>query len=67
MIMEKLKIVFRITGTRSQAAALLRIIEGQYFSELTAALASGGDVVVPAQLSWYPDKLAYQLNVTRWA
>lgn len=56
---------FRITGTRTQAAALLKIIEGQYFSELTAALASGSDVVVPTLLPWYPDRLAYQLNVTR--
>jgi len=56
---------FRITGTRSQAAALLRIIEGKYFSELTAALAKGGDVVVPTILPWYPDRLGYQLNVTR--
>ena len=28
---------FRITGTRSQANALLRIIESKYFSELTRA------------------------------
>jgi len=56
---------FRITGTRSQAAALLRIIESKYFSELTRAKESGGDVVVPTLLPWYPDRLAYQLNVTR--
>ena len=57
---------FRITGTRSQAAALLRIIESKYFSELTRAKESGKeDVVVPTLLPWYPDRLAYQLNVTR--
>ena len=56
---------FRITGTRSQANALLRIIESKYFSELTKAKECGGDVVVPTLLPWYPDRLAYQLNVTR--
>jgi len=56
---------FRITGTRSHAAALLKIIEGRYFKELTEFLAKGGDVVVPKVLPWYPDSLAYQLNVTR--
>ena len=50
---------FRITGTRSQANALLRIIESKYFSELTRAKESGGDVVVPTLLPWYPDRLAY--------
>ena len=56
---------FRITGTRAQSAALLKIIEGRYFAELTEMLASGEDVVVPTHLPWYPDKLAWQLNVTR--
>ena len=37
---------FRITGTRSQANALLQIIESKYFSELTRAKESGGEVVV---------------------
>jgi len=56
---------FRITGNRSHAAALLKIIEGQYFKELTEFLAKGGNVVVPKVLPWYPDSLAYQLNATR--
>ena len=43
---------FRITGTRSQANALLRIIESKYFSELTRAKESGGDMVVPTLLPW---------------
>ena len=56
---------FRITGTRSQAESLLKIIEGRYFKELTEYSAGGGDVVVPRHLPWYPGRLAYQLNVTR--
>jgi len=56
---------FRITGTRSNAAGLLKIIEGQYFQELTEFLAKGGNVVVPKVLPWYPENFAYQLNATR--
>ena len=56
-------LLFRITGTRAQSAALVKIIEGRYFKELTES--SGGDVAVPSVLPWYPDNLAYQLNVTR--
>jgi len=56
---------FRITGTRSHAKVLLKIIEGQYFKELTEFLAQGGNVVIPKVLPWYPDNLAYQLNATR--
>jgi len=56
---------FRITGTRSHADGLLKIIEGQYFKELTEFLAKGGNVVIPKVLPWYPDSLAYQLNATR--
>jgi len=56
---------FRITGSKSQAEALLKIIEGKYFKELTEFLAQGGNVIIPKMLPWYPDKLAYQLNATR--
>jgi len=56
---------FRITGSKSQAEALLNIIEGKYFKELTEFLAQGGNVIIPKMLPWYPDKLAYQLNATR--
>ena len=55
----------KITGIGAQSAALLRIIEGGYFAELTEMLASEDEVVVPTHLPWYPDKLAWQLNVTR--
>lgn len=56
---------FRITGSRSQAKALLKIIEGQYFKEILDFEAKGGKVVKPEVLPWYPDQLAYQLNLTR--
>merc|ERR1719391_1145368 len=56
---------FRLTGCRSQARALLRIIEGDFFKELQEFQEQGGKVVIPKCLEWYPEKMAYQLNVTR--
>jgi len=56
---------FRITGFRSHAKSLLNVIKGEYFKEFTDFQAKGGKVVVPTCLQWYPDQLAYQLNVTR--
>ena len=44
---------------------LKSIIEGTYFSELVAAKAVLGEVVVPSVLPWVPGGLAYQLNLTR--
>lgn len=56
---------FRITGYRTQAKALLRIIEGKYFKDLVDLKAREGEAVLPKCLDWYPDNLAYQLNITR--
>ena len=69
---------FRVTGFRSQAFAVRDLIEGTYFTALTNALkaAPEGDVedgedaakVIidpPKSLPWYPDRLAWQLSITR--
>lgn len=56
---------FRITGNRSHAKSLMKVIKGEFFKEFTECAAKGGKVVVPTCLEWYPDQLAYQLNVTR--
>merc|ERR1719391_1864333 len=42
---------FRLTGCRSQARALLRIIEGDFFKELQEFQEQGGKVVIPNVLS----------------
>jgi len=62
---EDLPASFRITGYRTQAKALLRIIEGKYFKELVDLKAREGEAVLPKCLDWYPENLAYQLNITR--
>ena len=56
---------FRISASRAESQALLKILETDYFAELTSHQAAGEDVVIPKLLPWYPDNLAYQLNLTR--
>lgn len=65
---------FRVTGFRSQAFAVRDLIEGTYFSALASAVPKkeeeDGDgepikIDPPKALSWYPDRLAWQLNITR--
>ena len=67
---------FRVTGFRSQAFAVRDLIEGTYFTALTNALKAtpgtheeNGEAVKvidpPKALPWYPDRLAWQLSITR--
>jgi len=56
---------FRITGFRSQANALLKIIKGKYFKELVDLKERKGEALLPKCLDWYPEKFAYQINLTR--
>lgn len=60
---------FRITGSRSQAFALLRIIKDQFFSEYYKAVAEfkehGEEVPEPHCLPWYPNEFAWQLELSR--
>ena len=69
---------FRVTGFRSQAFAVRDLIEGTYFTALTNALKAapeegdvgGGEnaakaISPPKSLPWYPDRLAWQLSITR--
>lgn len=60
---------FRITGSKSQARALLKIIKDQFFSEYYRAVAkfreSGEEVPEPKCLGWYPNEFAWQLDLSR--
>ena len=62
----------RVTGFRSQAFAVRDVIEGTYFSALAQAVPKpnedNGEVLKiepPRALPWYPDRLAWQLSITR--
>ena len=64
---------FRVTGFRSQAFAVRDLIEGKYFTalaNLSTSEENGGsenriNIVPPKALPWYPDRLAWQLSITR--
>ena len=61
---------FRVTGFRSQAFGVRDLIEGTYFSALarkTEIEENEEDLpkVEPRALPWYPDRLAWQLSITR--
>ncbi|XP_050718595.1 tRNA (cytosine(34)-C(5))-methyltransferase-like [Eriocheir sinensis] len=74
---ENLPAAFRLTGTKNMACALLRVLKETFFEplsqitppELTPEEQEAGEEPVkplkPLCLPWYPDNLAWQLNLTR--
>jgi len=56
---DALPVSFRISGHRTQAKEVLKIIQGKYFHELV-----GGEAQ-PQCLPWYPDNLGWQLNLSK--
>jgi len=56
---EPLPTSFRISGHLSQSKAVLKIIEGEYFKDMTE------EQTKPECLSWYPNRVAWQVNLTR--
>ncbi|KAJ1519527.1 hypothetical protein ONE63_004809 [Megalurothrips usitatus] len=65
-LQETLPTSFRITGGKMEACAMLDVIEGQFFQELlSAGVEPGADIKPPKQLPWYPDRLAWQLDISR--
>ncbi|KAK6629062.1 hypothetical protein RUM43_002879 [Polyplax serrata] len=61
---EDLPTAFRITSSKSEAKAFLKIVEGQYFKDFLNAR-EGDDMREPVPLPWYPEKLAWQVQLTR--
>ncbi|XP_034489569.1 tRNA (cytosine(34)-C(5))-methyltransferase [Drosophila innubila] len=69
-IRDNLPVTFRVTGFKDEAKALLRIIESQMFTEYMRGVAELNglkeeQVEHPLCLPWYPNGMAYQLNLTR--
>ncbi|XP_033226206.1 tRNA (cytosine(34)-C(5))-methyltransferase [Belonocnema kinseyi] len=69
---ENLPVAFRITGSKAEAKALLEIIKGDFFDEiLNLKLEDGQEEVEkvekmkPHCLPFYPEGLAWQLQLTR--
>ncbi|XP_059056013.1 tRNA (cytosine(34)-C(5))-methyltransferase [Achroia grisella] len=69
-IKENLPTAFRITGSKCEADALLKIVKSEYFSELlnVKLKVEGTDEeeeIKPINLPWYPGGLAWQLRLSR--
>ncbi|XP_043267526.1 tRNA (cytosine(34)-C(5))-methyltransferase [Venturia canescens] len=69
---ENLPVAFRITGSKAETKALLDIIKGDFFEEiLNTKLDNDQDstgtveIMKPRCLPFYPDSLAWQLQLTR--
>lgn len=57
---------FRITSTDSYTAhKLLDIVENQFFKKFIGDESTANDFERPFSLPWYPNNMAWQLNVTR--
>ncbi|OWF56488.1 tRNA (cytosine(34)-C(5))-methyltransferase [Mizuhopecten yessoensis] len=65
---EPLPVTFRITGFKGQSKELMKIVKGQYLNDLmkfTEDELEERDPVVPKNLTWYPDELGWQINLSK--
>ncbi|PFX21833.1 tRNA (cytosine(34)-C(5))-methyltransferase-like [Stylophora pistillata] len=56
---------FRITGTRSHAQNLLNCIRNFFLDDMHNVQCEGGTADPPTPLPWYPNDLAWQINLTK--
>ncbi|KAJ3648435.1 hypothetical protein Zmor_020239 [Zophobas morio] len=58
---------FRITGSKGVACKMLEIVQGQFIKDCLNQEGGEGEGKPPSifPLPWYPDKLAWQLELTR--
>ena len=64
---QPLPINFRITGSRKHATDLLEYMKKEVFSGIEGASIEGVPIPKPLPLAWYPNQLAWQVNVGRTA
>ncbi|XP_068624940.1 tRNA (cytosine(34)-C(5))-methyltransferase [Battus philenor] len=67
---QNLPTAFRITGSKSEATALLNIVKSEYFSEILNVKLKNEEKGVeeeikPVALPWYPGSIAWQLRLSR--
>lgn len=58
-----LPLTFRITGTRKHAVEVRESIENDYISELQNVEWEGQKIAPPKTIAFYPDRLAWQVDV----
>ncbi|KAH9990974.1 S-adenosyl-L-methionine-dependent methyltransferase [Russula compacta] len=64
---EPLPSTFRICGSRETAAVLTSVVEKTYIPHLTGVIFEDQPIPPPLALPWYPNGLAWQLNVPKKA
>ncbi|KAF8480122.1 S-adenosyl-L-methionine-dependent methyltransferase [Russula ochroleuca] len=64
---EPLPSTFRISGSRETAAVLTSVVEKTYIPHLTGVVFEDQPIPAPLALPWYPNGLAWQLNVPKKA
>ncbi|XP_039260938.2 RNA cytosine-C(5)-methyltransferase NSUN2-like [Styela clava] len=63
---QPLPAVFRITGYKEHAKQLLRKMKENHFSGIADIKLENNEVIkIPRPLTWYPDELAWQTNLSR--
>lgn len=67
---DNLPTTFRVTGFKDESKALLNIIKTEFLEEYIKAVSElhqidGENVCLPICLPWYPEGLAWQLNLSR--
>ncbi|GAB6033340.1 hypothetical protein CHUAL_013107 [Chamberlinius hualienensis] len=67
ILRQSLPSTFRITQYRNDAKMLLKVIESDYFAKLTSTDEEESNEESPKffPLPWYPNKLAWQVNLSR--
>ncbi|KAI9314518.1 S-adenosyl-L-methionine-dependent methyltransferase [Dichotomocladium elegans] len=61
----QLPTTFRITGTRSHAVQIQRLIEDVYIPAMRNVTIDGVSVNPPTPLPWYPERLGWQVHAPR--
>ncbi|SCV04026.1 LAMI_0H12838g1_1 [Lachancea mirantina] len=61
----QLPLTFRITGSRKHAHEVLQLFEDQHLPGLTNVTFEGEEIQAPKRLAWYPENLAWQLDVSK--
>ncbi|CCK69956.1 uncharacterized protein KNAG_0D02050 [Huiozyma naganishii CBS 8797] len=62
---EPLPLTFRITGSRKHANEVLELFKERHLPNLTNVTFEGEKLKEPLELHWYPNKLAWQLDVPK--
>ncbi|CCF56520.1 hypothetical protein KAFR_0B02220 [Kazachstania africana CBS 2517] len=62
---EPLPLTFRVTGSRNHAKEVLNLFKEKHLPHLTDVEFEGEKLKAPIELPWYPNKLAWQLDVSK--